>query len=76
MSLNRPAEFDDEIGYLAASTSHPVTFTNGSRAASFGLTRIDRAAFRSSYAQAGMIRFNSSTRKFEFYDGTRWNNMH
>lgn len=76
LSLNRPAEFDDEIGYLAASTSHPVTFTNGSRAASFGLTRIDRAAFRSSYAQAGMIRFNSSTRKFEFFDGTRWNNMH
>jgi len=72
IELNMPIEANDSIGYNGYSSSSAITYSNGSKLENFGLTAINLGAVTRYYAVAGMIRFNSETKKFEYFNGTSW----
>jgi hypothetical protein len=76
LRLNQPLQSTDSIGYNGFASANPVRYANGLRMEDFSLKRILFNAVNNNYARAGMIRFNSDTRKFEYFNGTGWVNMH
>jgi hypothetical protein len=76
LQLNNPLIPTDSIGYNGMYGSHPIRYVNNERMDNFGLTNILLNAATDRYAVQGMIRFNSETRKFEYFNGARWVEMH
>lgn len=74
--LNRPVTSADSIGYAGNGSNRAVRFRNGTEAANFGLTRVHINVVPATYARAGMMRFNTDTQKFEYFNGTQWVDMH
>jgi hypothetical protein len=75
LDLNMPLSFTDSIGYNGMNDRYPITYNNGSKLDNFGLTDIVINAVKRDYAIIGMIRFNSDTKKFEYFNGVTWINM-
>ena len=76
MKLNATLSATDSIGYNGFSGAFPITYRNGLKMEDFALNPVRLDAVKKNYAIAGMIRFNSDTAKFEFFNGTAWINMH
>ena len=70
-----PLSLTDSIGYNGMNDRYPITYNNGSKLDDFGLTEIVINAVKRDYAIIGMIRFNSETKKFEYFNGVAWINM-
>ncbi len=76
LELNRPLEPGDSIGYAGMRETYPIRYANGSLMDDFGIQPVRRDALNNQIALPGMIRFNSDTRKFEYFNGTAWVSMH
>ena len=75
LKLNIPLTTTDSIGYNGMNELYPIKYTNGAKIENFGLTYINLSRVKTGFATAGMIRFNSETRKFEYFNGLTWVNM-
>lgn len=75
MKINREVRTSDLVGYTGNGGVYALTYNNGLRLDDFGLTPIDLNVIVQKHAAIGMIRFNSDTRKFEYFNGTGWINM-
>ena len=75
LDLNMPLSLTDSIGYNGMNDRYPITYNNGAKLDNFGLTDIVINAVKRDYAIIGMIRFNSDTNKFEYFNGVAWINM-
>jgi hypothetical protein len=75
LRLNRPVSATDSIAYNGYQSPYALTYNNGLKIDNFGLTHIQLNAVSKDYAVPGMIRFNTETMKFEFFNGTTWVNM-
>jgi hypothetical protein len=76
LKLNMPLSASDSIGYNGFGGAFPVRYANGLRMEDFSVKPIRFNAVNNNYARGGMIRFNTDTRKFEYYNGVSWVNMH
>lgn len=75
IKLNGPLTATDSIGYNGLTGQYPVTYHNGLKMEDFGLSPVRFNAVKKNYARAGMIRFNTDTVKFEYFNGYAWVNM-
>ncbi len=75
LKLNGPVSITDSIGYNGSRLASAITFNNGIKQPDFDLTNINLNAIISKYALAGMIRFNTDTKKFEYFNGVAWINL-
>ena len=73
--FNQPLQPTDSIGYNGFAGAYPLTYTNGLRMDDFTLSPINLNIVSNNHAIAGMIRFNSDTTKFEYFNGFTWVNM-
>lgn len=76
LNLSRPLTTTDSIGYNGYGSTFPVRYRNGIRLDDFNLKPIQLNAVKRNYATAGMIRFNTDTGKFEYFNGHDWVDMH
>ncbi len=76
LQLSRSLTITDSIGYNGYGSAFPVRYRNGARLDNFGLKPIQLNAVKRTYATAGMIRFNTETGKFEYFNGHDWIDMH
>ncbi len=76
LRLNASVSATDSIGYNGFNSPQPLTYNNGLKIDDTALSEIKPNAVTTNYARAGMIRFNSETIKFEYFNGTAWVNMH
>ena len=75
LKLNTILSPTDSIGYNGYSEAYPIKYSNGMKIENFGLTYINLNGVKNNYALAGMIRFNTDSGKFEYFNGTSWINM-
>ncbi len=75
ITLNAPVTATDSIGYNGFANPFAVTYNNGVKMGNFGLTSILLNAVTPIHAVSGMIRFNTETKKFEYFNGAVWINM-
>lgn len=75
INTNIPVTAFDKIGYQGFDNLNGVTYFNGIKMENFGLTRIRLDAVSKNIAVAGMMRFNTSSGKFEYFNGQVWVNM-
>ena len=72
LSLNRQITAADSIGYNGYANAYPIIYSNGARMDDFGLTPVQMDRVSNNHAVPGMIRFNSETIKFEYFNGAEW----
>jgi hypothetical protein len=72
INLNLPLNENDSIGYHGFSGPPAITYINGLKIEDFGLTKINQQFISANYAKAGMMRFNTETKKFEYFNGALW----
>ncbi len=75
LKLNNVPGATDSIAYNGFSQVGAITYNNGLKQENFGLTTIQLNAVKQQYAVAGMIRFNTDTNKFEYFNGAAWINL-
>jgi hypothetical protein len=75
LALNLPLQVNDSIGYNGQSALSPILYNNGDMVENFDLTYVQLNGVVETTAAAGMIRFNSETGKFEFFNGMQWIDM-
>jgi hypothetical protein len=75
LKLNMPLTINDSIGYNGINDSYPITYFNGMKLDNFELTPVAFDVVKNDYAIIGMIRFNTDTKKFEYFNGVTWINM-
>ena len=75
MSINVPLTPNDSIGYNGMNAGFPITYTNREKMEDFDLSPIFIDAVKDKIAVIGMIRFNTDSRKFEYFNGLDWINM-
>jgi hypothetical protein len=75
MSINLPLTATDLVGYHGYTNPGAITYNNGLQLKNFSYTRIILDGVTKNVAVAGMIRFNTDTGKFEYFNGTSWVNM-
>lgn len=71
MSAGIRSDASGDKGHLQVNGTDVITF-----AAAYTKLQTGDTASRPNPAQAGMIRFNTQTSKFEGFDGTNWVNLH
>lgn len=76
LRVNRPLQPGDSIGYAGNGADYAITYNNGRKASDFGLTPVRLNIVPEHFARPGMIRFNTDTRKFEYFNGIQWIDMH
>ncbi|MFM7711153.1 MAG: hypothetical protein ACKO5C_09575, partial [Ferruginibacter sp.] len=74
--LNRAVRVGDSISYTAGRNSQPLRYSSGLAMADFPMVPLQRDVWPKELAIPGMIRFNTDTKKFEYFNGTTWRNMH
>ena len=75
LTLNADVSPGDFIGYNGFDNANALTYTSGIKVDDSGLTEIKINAVKENYALAGMIRFNTDSNKFEYFNGLDWVNM-
>ncbi len=75
LKLNNVPAATDSIAYNGFSQPGAITYNNGLKQENFGLTEIKTNVVKQLYAVAGMIRFNTDTNKFEYFNGVGWINL-
>lgn len=75
LKMNRQVLPTDSIGYNGYTNVNAVTYINGLKLDDFGLAEIHMDVVQPRYALAGMIRFNTDTNKFEYFNGVSWINL-
>jgi len=75
LKLNMPLTINDSIGYNGINDSYPITYFNGMKLDNFELMPVAFDVVKNDYAIIGMIRFNTDTKKFEYFNGVTWINM-
>ena len=75
INLNVPLNPNDSIGYNGMNAGFPITYTNREKMEDFDLSPIFIDAVKDKIAVIGMIRFNTDSRKFEYFNGLDWINM-
>jgi hypothetical protein len=76
MRFNQPVSMNDSIGYSGLSQPGSITYNNGLPMENFPLNPIQINRVTAIHARMGMIRFNTDSNKFEYFNGTTWINMH
>jgi hypothetical protein len=75
LRFNQPLMPEDSIGYNGFSGTYPLTYISGLKVEDFNLAPVHVNGVTKKLAQPGMIRFNTDTGKFEYYNGINWINM-
>ena len=75
ITLNNVPGETDSIAYNGFSQAGAITYNNGLKQENFGLIEIKLNVVKQQYAVAGMIRFNTDTNKFEYFNGVGWINL-
>jgi len=73
--VNRILLETDSLSYNGFYHPEGIRYINGNKLDNIGLCKIYLSAVKNNIAVAGMIRFNTSTNKFEFFNGVTWNNL-
>ncbi len=73
--VNRLLQETDSLSYNGFYHPDAIRYSNGNKIENVGLCKINLSAVKNNIAVAGMIRFNTSTNKFEFFNGVTWNNL-
>lgn len=73
--LNQPVASLEAVSYTGGSSNDGIRYVNGLRLDNFNFVRVKQNLVETNLAIKGMIRFNSDTRKFEYFNGTHWVNM-
>lgn len=74
--LNRPVRIGDSVSYTVGRSVQPIRYSSGLAMADFPMVPLQRDVWPKALALPGMIRFNTDTKKFEYFNGTFWRNMH
>ena len=75
ITVNRPLAATDSMAYNGFMHPDAVRYVNGSKMDNFSMSSINLSAVKNNIAVTGMIRFNTSTNKFEFFNGVAWINL-
>ena len=70
--VNRILQETDSLSYNGFYHPDGIRYINGNKLDNIGLCKINISAVKNNIAVAGMIRFNTSTNKFEFFNGVTW----
>lgn len=73
--VNRPVLATDSIAYNGFAYPEAIRYSNGTKMENFSMSYINLSAVKNNIAVTGMIRFNTSTNKFEFFNGVNWVNL-
>lgn len=73
--LNQPISFPGVIKYIGQNQPYAITYANGTPMDNFPYIRVEQREVEENPAIKGMIRFNSDSRKFEYFNGKSWVNM-
>jgi len=75
LHLNQPVSFPGVIKYTGENLPHGILYSNNVSMENFPYVRVEQWQAQTNYALKGMIRFNTDTRKFEYFNGKSWINM-
>lgn len=75
LHLNQPVSFPGVIKYSGENLPHGILYSNNVSMENFPYVRVEQWQAQTNYALKGMIRFNTDTRKFEYFNGKSWINM-
>lgn len=76
LKISRTVIATDSVGYNGLLSPYALTYSSGLKLDNFDLTPVNLNAVIKKHAIPGMIRFNSETKKFEYFNGTAWIDMH
>ena len=75
LQFNQALQPTDSIGHNGFSGTYPLTYISGLKVDDFNLTPVNVNGVTKKLAVQGMIRFNTDTAKFEYFNGVNWVNM-
>jgi len=75
LHLNQPVSQPDYISYNGEGQPNRILFNSGLPMDNFVQVEVNQDLIKPNMAEKGMIRFNTDTRKFEYFNGSSWINM-